>query len=55
MHRPVGLGIYFAHPIDALDMIPLTQHGTYPIEVLGPAVLVLSLAVTIIWLVYMYR
>lgn len=40
-----------------MDMYPLlvNQHGTYPIEILGTAVLVVSLVVTIAWLLYLYR
>ena len=35
--------------------LPLHQHGTYPIEVLGTATLVISIVVTFAWLFYLYR
>ncbi|ADJ15650.1 hypothetical protein C497_11313 [Halalkalicoccus jeotgali B3] len=35
--------------------LPLEQHGTYPIEILGTSVLVVSVVLTIAWLVYLYR
>lgn len=35
--------------------LPLDQHGTYPIEILGTSVLVISLVVTLAWLLYLYR
>lgn len=38
-----------------MDPILLQQHGTYPIEVLGTSVLVLSILITLVWLVYFYR
>lgn len=33
----------------------LQQHGTYPIGVLGTSVLVISIALTLAWLFYLYR
>ncbi len=35
--------------------LPLAQHGTYPIEVLGTSVLVISVLITLAWLLYLYR
>lgn len=35
--------------------LPLQQYGTYPIEVLGTSVLVVSLLITLAWLIYLYR
>lgn len=35
--------------------LPLSQHGTLPIEILGTSVLVVSLLLTIAWLAYFYR
>lgn len=33
----------------------LNQHGTYPIEVLGSSVLLISIVLTLAWLLYLYR
>ncbi|KYH25759.1 hypothetical protein HAPAU_24370 [Halalkalicoccus paucihalophilus] len=33
----------------------LNQHGTYPIEILGGSVLLISVVLTLAWLVYLYR
>lgn len=33
----------------------LSQHGTYPIEILGTTVLVVSIVLTLAWLAYLYR
>lgn len=33
----------------------LSQHGTYPIEILGTTVLVISIVLTLAWLAYLYR
>lgn len=35
--------------------LPLEQHGTYPIEILGSSVLVISIVLTLAWLFYLYR
>jgi hypothetical protein len=39
----------------AASALPLAQHGTYPIELVGIGVLLLSLAVTFAWVAYLYR
>lgn len=50
--RHTATGMYpLAHPF----ALPLDQHGTYPIEVLGTATLVVSIAITLAWLFYLYR
>ncbi len=36
-------------------MYTLPLYGTYPIEVLGTSALVLSILITLAWLVYFYR
>ncbi len=35
--------------------LPLNQYGTYPVEILGSSVLLLSVVVTLAWLIYLYR
>lgn len=36
-------------------MLPLAQYGTYPIELLGAAVLVIGLGLTAAWILYFFR
>lgn len=35
--------------------LPLEQHGTYPIEILGTSTLIVGILITIAWLFYLYR
>ena len=35
--------------------LPLSQYGTYPIGVLGTFTLVISIVITLAWLLYFYR
>lgn len=42
-------------PTLAQYAIPLAQHETYPIELVAGLVLVLSIAVTLAWVAYLFR
>lgn len=33
----------------------LNQHGNYPVEAFGLAVLVISIAITLAWVLHLYR
>lgn len=35
--------------------LPLSQYGIYPIGVLGASTLVISIVITLAWLLYFYR
>lgn len=39
----------------SMNPLPLEQYGTYPIEILGTSVLVVSVVLTLAWLFYLYR
>jgi hypothetical protein len=43
------------YPLTPLFALPLDQHGTYPIEILGTTTLVICIAVTLAWLFYLYK
>lgn len=43
------------YPLASLLALPLDQHGTYPIEILGTSTLVISIAITLAWLLYLYK
>jgi hypothetical protein len=43
------------YPLAPLFALPLDQHGTYPIEILGTSTLVICIAVTLAWLFYLYK
>ncbi|WP_331232483.1 hypothetical protein [Natronorarus salvus] len=42
-------------PTLAGHAIPLAQHETYPIELVAGLVLLLSVAITLAWVAYLYR